>query len=72
MHGLARLTGAPRFWLFFLGPGIIFTLDKVKQTLHRSLNELIVLNDNFSDCEFENTSHTTGRHRNGIATFGRN
>ncbi|XP_018563303.1 dual oxidase [Anoplophora glabripennis] len=29
VHGLARLTGAPRFWLFFVGPGIIFTLDKV-------------------------------------------
>ncbi|XP_057664669.1 dual oxidase [Diorhabda carinulata] len=29
IHGLARLTGAPRFWLFFIGPGIIFTLDKV-------------------------------------------
>ncbi|GFG29965.1 hypothetical protein Cfor_11750 [Coptotermes formosanus] len=29
VHGLARLTGAPRFWLFFIGPGIIYTLDKV-------------------------------------------
>lgn len=29
VHGLARLTGAPRFWMFFIGPGIIFTLDKV-------------------------------------------
>ncbi|XP_066157034.1 dual oxidase isoform X2 [Euwallacea fornicatus] len=29
IHGLARLTGAPRFWIFFIGPGIIFTLDKV-------------------------------------------
>lgn len=29
VHGLARLTGAPRFWLFFIGPGIIFALDKV-------------------------------------------
>ncbi|KAH1008606.1 hypothetical protein HUJ05_009146 [Dendroctonus ponderosae] len=29
VHGLARLTGAPRFWMFFLGPGIVFTLDKV-------------------------------------------
>ncbi|PSN44387.1 Dual oxidase [Blattella germanica] len=28
VHGLARLTGAPRFWLFFIGPGIIYTLDK--------------------------------------------
>ncbi|XP_013145053.1 PREDICTED: dual oxidase [Papilio polytes] len=29
VHGLARLTGAPRFWIFFLGPAIIYTLDKV-------------------------------------------
>ncbi|CAH0546400.1 unnamed protein product [Brassicogethes aeneus] len=29
IHGLARLTGAPRFWMFFIGPGIIFALDKV-------------------------------------------
>ncbi|KAI4469865.1 nadph oxidase [Holotrichia oblita] len=29
IHGVARLTGAPRFWLFFIGPGIIFALDKV-------------------------------------------
>lgn len=29
IHGLARLTGAPRFWMFFIGPGIVFTLDKV-------------------------------------------
>ena len=29
VHGLARLTGAPRFWMFFIGPGIIYTLDKV-------------------------------------------
>ncbi|XP_030763375.1 dual oxidase-like [Sitophilus oryzae] len=29
IHGLARLTGPPRFWMFFIGPGIIFTLDKV-------------------------------------------
>lgn len=30
IHGLARLTGAPRFWIFFVGPAIIYTLDKVK------------------------------------------
>lgn len=29
IHGLARLTGAPRFWIFFIGPGIIYTLDKI-------------------------------------------
>jgi hypothetical protein len=32
VHGLARLTGAPRFWLFFIGPGIIYTLDKVNHS----------------------------------------
>jgi dual oxidase len=31
VHGLARLTGAPRFWIFFIGPGFIYTLDKVRQ-----------------------------------------
>ncbi|XP_017784906.1 PREDICTED: dual oxidase isoform X2 [Nicrophorus vespilloides] len=29
IHGLARLTGAPRFWMFFVGPGIVFALDKI-------------------------------------------
>ena len=29
IHGLARLTGEPRIWIFFIGPGIVFTLDKV-------------------------------------------
>lgn len=29
IHGLARLTGPPRFWMFFLGPGIVYTLDKI-------------------------------------------
>lgn len=29
IHGLGRLTSAPRFWLFILGPAIVFTLDKV-------------------------------------------
>lgn len=29
MHGLARLTGSPRFWIFFIGPGIVYTLDKI-------------------------------------------
>lgn len=29
LHGLARLTGSPRFWMFFVGPGIIYTLDKI-------------------------------------------
>ncbi|XP_076302111.1 dual oxidase-like [Lasioglossum baleicum] len=29
IHGLARLTGSPRFWIFFVGPAIIYSLDKV-------------------------------------------
>ncbi|CAH1982304.1 unnamed protein product [Acanthoscelides obtectus] len=29
VHGLARLTAPPRFWLYFIVPGIIFALDKV-------------------------------------------
>ncbi|XP_059617846.1 dual oxidase [Phlebotomus argentipes] len=29
IHGLARLTGPPRFWLFFIGPGVVYTLDKI-------------------------------------------
>ncbi|KAB7496237.1 Dual oxidase [Armadillidium nasatum] len=29
LHGLARLTGPPRFWIFFVIPGIIYTLDKI-------------------------------------------
>lgn len=29
LHGLARLTGPPRFWIFFVIPGIIYTIDKI-------------------------------------------
>eukprot|EP00096_Caligus_rogercresseyi_P010505 TRINITY_DN3850_c0_g1_i1.p1 TRINITY_DN3850_c0_g1~~TRINITY_DN3850_c0_g1_i1.p1 ORF type:complete len:1540 (+),score=517.15 TRINITY_DN3850_c0_g1_i1:375-4994(+) len=29
LHGLARLTGPPRFWMFFIIPGIVYTLDKI-------------------------------------------
>ena len=29
LHGLARLTGPPRFWIFFIFPGIVYTIDKV-------------------------------------------
>lgn len=29
IHGLARLTGQPRFLLFFIGPAVVYTLDKV-------------------------------------------
>lgn len=30
IHGLARITGPPRFWFYFICPGIVFLLDKVK------------------------------------------
>lgn len=29
IHGLAKLTGTPRFWMYFVGPAIVFVLDKV-------------------------------------------
>ena len=29
IHGLGRLTASPRFWLFVIGPSIVYTLDKV-------------------------------------------
>lgn len=29
VHGLARLTGPPRFWIFLIGPGTIYILDKM-------------------------------------------
>lgn len=29
IHGLARLTGPPRFWIFFIAPAIVYTLDKI-------------------------------------------
>ena len=29
IHGLGRLTASPRFWLFLVGPAIVYTLDKV-------------------------------------------
>lgn len=35
IHGLARLTGAPRFWMFFFIPGTIFILDKVSMLITR-------------------------------------
>lgn len=54
VHGLARITGPPRFWLFFIGPGIIYTLDKVSYyntvnilfMAHLGLAEHAVLRDN--------------------------
>ena len=32
LHGLQRLTSAPSFWVFFVGPAIIYTFDKVTVT----------------------------------------
>ena len=29
LHGLGRLTGPPRFWIFFLFPGLVFIIDKM-------------------------------------------
>ena len=29
LHGLGRLTGPPRFWMYFLAPGLIFIIDKM-------------------------------------------
>lgn len=42
VHGLAKLTGAPRFWIFFMGPAIIYTLDKVSLTIYFNLKDFIV------------------------------
>lgn len=36
IHGLARLTGAPRFWIFFIGPAIVYALDKVSLKIIRA------------------------------------
>lgn len=66
MHGLARLTGAPRFWLFLIGPGITFILDKVIFYYFFFVSHSVTL---FSGCKFENTSHSTGCHRDGIIAF---
>uniref|UniRef100_A0A1B0GLP6 Uncharacterized protein n=1 Tax=Lutzomyia longipalpis TaxID=7200 RepID=A0A1B0GLP6_LUTLO len=38
IHGLARLTGPPRFWLFFIGPGIIYTLIVSLRTKYMALD----------------------------------
>ncbi|XP_076328078.1 dual oxidase-like [Tachypleus tridentatus] len=42
MHGLARLTGPPRFWYFFIVPAIVFVLDKVT-SLQTKFVELDIL-----------------------------
>lgn len=43
IHGLARLTGAPRFWIFFIGPGIIFAIDKVYNIYTYLSNKIICI-----------------------------
>ena len=30
LHGLGRITAAPKFWIFFAFPGVVFICDKVK------------------------------------------
>ena len=30
LHGLGRITAAPKFWIFFAFPGVVFTCDKVR------------------------------------------
>merc|ERR1719430_2467420 len=42
VHGLARITQAPKFWMFFIFPGIVFMFDKVI-SLRRSYMELDIL-----------------------------
>lgn len=29
LHGSSKLTGSPRFWIFFMIPAILFTIDKI-------------------------------------------
>lgn len=29
LHGSSKLTGSPRFWIFFIVPAILFTIDKI-------------------------------------------
>ena len=42
IHGLARITAEPQFWIFFLIPGIVYTLDKIV-TLRTAYMELDIL-----------------------------
>jgi len=42
IHGLARITQEPKFWIFVVGPGIIYTLDTVI-SLRRSYMQLDIL-----------------------------
>jgi len=39
LHGSSKLTGSPRFWIFFLIPAILFTIDKI-MSLQTKLLEL--------------------------------
>lgn len=42
LHGLGRLTAAPRFWLFLVVPGFIYTVDKIS-TLRTRYMQLDIL-----------------------------
>ena len=42
VHGLARITSPPKFWLFFIVPGIIYAIDKMI-SLRGSYMELDIL-----------------------------
>ena len=42
IHGLARITSPPKFWMFFMVPGIVYALDKVV-SLRGSYMELDIL-----------------------------
>jgi len=42
MHGMARLTGPPRFWIFFVVPGVIYTFDKIVSLRTRYLEHDII------------------------------
>lgn len=50
IHGLARITGPPRFWFYFIGPGVIFLLDKVSLTYPVKLVEIFGCDIFFSIC----------------------
>ena len=42
VHGLARITSPPKFWMFFIFPGLLYTLDKIV-SLRGSYMELDIL-----------------------------
>ena len=42
LHGLARLTAEPRFWIFLLVPGVIYVIDKIA-TLRTKYMKLDIL-----------------------------